>query len=82
MDTKRPTVNILLFLICFSAVTGVAKEIVVNDGFELQDISYWEFSGTIPPWEYGVIKVDVTGDGCSEGTRRPAGGRGPGHVLR
>ena len=46
-------------LFWFVALPGAAKDIVINDGFEMRDITYWEFTGTIK--EYGVVKYEVAG---------------------
>ena len=54
---------LLSFITCVLAVSGTAEEIVLNDGFEMENILYWEFTGTIYQTDYGVKREDVTGDG-------------------
>lgn len=53
-----------LLLFIWSGQTATAKDIVLNNGFEMTDILYWvEWGGTIPPSDRGVKLYDVTGDG-------------------
>lgn len=53
----------ILSLLCFSAAPVAAMEIVLNDSFEMQNMLYWEFTGTIPYSDRGVLEFDVTGNG-------------------
>jgi len=38
---------------------------VLNDGFELEDTSYWTETGDVPVQHKGVVKFNVTGGSYS-----------------
>lgn len=40
-----------------------ASDLVLNDGFELEEAMHWTETGLMPYWDRGVVRFDVTGNG-------------------
>ena len=55
--------TVLLSVVLWAAGPAAASDVVLNDGFELQDTTHWIETGNIPFYDRGVVKFDVTGNG-------------------
>lgn len=53
---------LLLFLV--SSPSGVAQDLVLNNGFEMQSTLYYTYYGNVPSIERGVNQKDVTAPGA------------------
>ena len=51
---------VLSLSLCFAA-SADGQDLVLNDGFQMEDTSRWTEYGTIPLYSRGVVKFDVTG---------------------
>lgn len=64
LKMKQPCfIAVFSTFIYISTFTAYASDLVLNDGFEMQNTTHWIETGSIPYWDRGVVKFDVTGNG-------------------